>query len=126
MDDIVTHEQTANCGHSAAHKHANHPLDALTADEILAVTAAIRAHPDFGEDVCFETIELKEPPKSDVRAFKSGDGLNRQARAAVFRTGGIGVWRMTVSIDDGRVGDVEHWPDAIEALKLPDPPKPGR
>ena len=118
MDDIVTQEHNRNCGHSASHKQASHPLDALTADEILAVSAAIRTHPDFGEDVCFETIELKEPPKSDVRAFKPGDRLNRQARAAVFRSGGIGVWRMTVSIDDGSVVDVEHWPDARPMIQL--------
>ena len=103
MDDIVTHEQSNSCSHSAAHRTARHPLDALTADEIRAVTSAIRAHREFGEDVLFETIELKEPAKADVRAFKPGDPLNRQARAAVFRSGGIGVWRMIVTIDDGSI-----------------------
>ena len=55
MDDIVNRSDDSACAHSAAHRKPNHPLDALTADEILAVTRAIHAHSEFGTDVLFET-----------------------------------------------------------------------
>lgn len=118
MDDLVKHNETTACTHSASHRRANHPLDSLTADEILTITKVVRAHPDFGEDVMFETVELKEPVKSDVRKFRPGDPLERCARAAVFRPGSIGVWRLIVSIADEEIVDIIHVPEARPMIQL--------
>jgi len=118
MDDIVSRNETTDCAHSGSHRTATHLLDALTADEILTVTKVVHSHPDFGTDVLFETVELKEPAKSVVRSFKPGDPLNRSARATVFRSGGIGVWRLVISLDDEKVISIEHRPDARPMIQI--------
>ena len=41
-----------------------HPLEPLKCREIRAVMALIHASPDFGPKFLFETIELKDPPRS--------------------------------------------------------------
>ena len=54
-----------------------HPLAPLTAAEISTVVSIIQASPLFGDQTRFETIELLEPPKSAVRAFRLGERLPR-------------------------------------------------
>jgi Copper amine oxidase, N2 domain len=56
-----------------------HPLDPLTADEIRAAVAVVRASGRLGREVLFIRIELREPPKSAVLAFGAGDPLEREA-----------------------------------------------
>jgi primary-amine oxidase len=96
-----------------------HPLEPLTKDEISVASAVVRQEmAEFGETLRFEMIELLEPPKSVVRAFASGDPMTRKARVNVFKTGSIGVWRLTVSIDDGKVLTKEHIADARPMIQL--------
>ncbi|MEM6498753.1 MAG: primary-amine oxidase, partial [Pseudomonadota bacterium] len=91
----------------------HHPLDPLTADEIAAASAIVRADIEDGEgELRFEIIELLEPDKATVRAFKAGDPVRRAARAHVYRTGRIGVWRYQVSLTDGSVLAKDHLPTA--------------
>ena len=64
-----------------------HPLDPLTADEIRRVTALLRrergvARPQWR----VAAIELREPAKEVVRAHRSGDLVERVARAIVWDT----------------------------------------
>ncbi len=97
----------------------HHPLESLTKDEISAVAAIVRKEmTELGETLRFEMIELKEPAKSVVRGFQAGDDITREARVNVFRTGDIGVWRMTVSITDGKVLSKKHLPDARPMIQL--------
>ena len=49
-----------------------HPLRPLSAAEIMAVVAVVRAAPAFGDEFLFETIELKEPPHGAVAGFEAG------------------------------------------------------
>ena len=96
-----------------------HPLEPLTKDEISVVSAVVRQEmAELGETLRFEMIELLEPPKSVVRAFASGDAMTRKARVNVFKSGSIGVWRLTVSIDDGTVLTKEHLADARPMIQL--------
>ncbi len=94
-----------------------HPLEPLHADEISAVSALVRAEmestmPDAAGELRFEMIELLEPPKAEVRAFKRGDAIRRAARASVYRTGEVGVWRYRVSITENRILAKDHLPTA--------------
>ena len=52
-----------------------HPLDPLSAAELEAAADIVRKHMG-GADLRFETIELKEPAKTAVRAF-ANDGTNQ-------------------------------------------------
>src|SRR5689334_804678 len=56
-----------------------HPLDPLTAEEIRAAVAVVRASERFGRQVLFVRVALHEPPKSAVLSFKAGEALERQA-----------------------------------------------
>ena len=58
-----------------------HPLQPLTADEIRQVTTIVRRSAPYGEDTRFETIELLEPLKADVRQFVPGSRIRRSARS---------------------------------------------
>lgn len=86
-----------------------HPLQPLTKDEISKVSTIVRTDmADLGDNLCFEMIELLEPPKSFVRSFTDGEKFARAARVNVFRAGAIGVWALSVSIDEEKVLSKEH------------------
>ena len=96
-----------------------HPLEPLTKDEISLASGIVRREmTELGETLRFEVIELKEPPKALVRAFKPGDAIAREARVNVFRTGDIGVWRLTVSITESKILTKKHLPDARPMIQL--------
>jgi primary-amine oxidase len=81
MDDQVNIEAAYA---SLSKPGAMHPLEPLSAAEILAVVAIVRADAAFADGVMFETIELHEPPKAAVRAWQPGQPIAREARASVF------------------------------------------
>ena len=95
-----------------------HPLAPLTEAEIRTASEIVRAQADIEGELCFEMIELNEPGKNSVRAFKPGDPIKREARFNVYRKGSIGVWRGVVSIDEGRIVSLEHLPDKRPMIML--------
>lgn len=96
-----------------------HPLEPLTPDEITAAASLVRADMGEGEgQLRFEMIELLEPPKADVRAFRPGTPIARAARVNVYRTGRIGVWRYKVSLTENRVLEMVEVPTARPMIQL--------
>ncbi len=96
-----------------------HPLEPLTADEISAAAGLVRGDIEDGEgELRFESIELLEPPKAEVRAFTSGDPISRAARVNAYRTGGIGVWRYAVSLSEKVILSKEFVPTARPMIQL--------
>jgi primary-amine oxidase len=59
-----------------------HPLDPLTAEEISAAVAAVRAAQPL-ERPTFSLVVLVDPPKDVVVAFEPGDAIERRARVVV-------------------------------------------
>src|SRR5262249_8208721 len=53
--------------------------DPLTADEIRAAVAVVRASGRLGSEVVFIRVQLHEPAKDVVLAFREGDSIDRQA-----------------------------------------------
>ena len=96
-----------------------HPLQPLTRDEISLVSDLVRGEmAELGDRLRFEMIELNEPAKAVVRGFVPGDPIARQARVNVYRTGGIGVWRLLVSLTDHEVIAKEFLPEARPMIQL--------
>ena len=96
-----------------------HPLEPLTAAEISHAASLVRvAMRKLGDALRFEIIELMEPPKTVVRAFKSGDPIHRAARVNVFSTGSIGVWRFVVSLSEHKTLSETHLPEARPMIQL--------
>ncbi len=61
-----------------------HPMDALTADEIKATTAILKADTRT-KDALYQLITLNEPPKPEVVAWKPGVPLRRAARVTAMQ-----------------------------------------
>jgi primary-amine oxidase len=96
-----------------------HPLDPLTAEEIVAAGDIVRKDMGAGAgELRFETIDLKEPPKAEVRAYKSGDPIHRDAQVNVYRTGGIGVWRYHISLSNGAIVSQQAFPTERPMVQL--------
>lgn len=64
-----------------------HPLDALTADEINTTTELLRAEGQIDKETRLLSLTLEEPAKSVVLAWYPGDAVPRAARAVSRREG---------------------------------------
>src|SRR4028118_181507 len=63
---------------------AKHPLDSLSADEIASAVKILQAAPNFPKTALFSTVQVNEPPKSEVLNFKTGAAFRREAFAIVL------------------------------------------
>lgn len=63
-----------------------YPLDPLSADEVVTAVAAIRASRPDPSGLRFVQVDIAEPPKAELLAWRRGDGERpeRRARAVVF------------------------------------------
>ena len=57
----------------AAHAAAPHPMDPLSADEILAAANILLQGRAAQPGAIFQSIELREPAKAEVLAFRGGN-----------------------------------------------------
>jgi primary-amine oxidase len=58
---------------------ASHPLDGLTASEIWTAYETLQASHKVDADTRFPMVQLHEPPKEEVLAWKPGQALRREA-----------------------------------------------
>src|SRR4051794_18367458 len=79
---IVLVAAAALFGHAA--NAQQHPLDPLTADELLQVRDILTASRQFSADTNFAWIVLDEPPKASVAAFAPGASFARRASVTVI------------------------------------------
>ncbi|HEY6186058.1 MAG TPA: primary-amine oxidase [Pyrinomonadaceae bacterium] len=63
---------------------ATHPLDPLSESEIASAVRILQASSSFPKTALFSTVQLNEPPKSEVLNFKAGDAFRREAFAIVL------------------------------------------
>ena len=95
-----------------------HPLQPLSPSEIRKAVAIVQENAPYGADTRFETIELLEPEKQAVRAFKPGAAIDRNARVNVFGAKTIGVTSMTVSLDKSTILTAVEFPDKRPMVQL--------
>ncbi|MES2766861.1 MAG: primary-amine oxidase [Bacteroidota bacterium] len=65
-------------------KAAIHPLDPLDSNEIRQTVSILKTSPKFPATALFSTINLAEPPKAEILAFKNGMSFRREAFAVVY------------------------------------------
>jgi len=66
---------------------SDHPLDPLSADEFRAVAQLLRRAKDVARPHWrIASVELREPTKDVVRAFRPGDPIVREARVVAWNT----------------------------------------
>jgi primary-amine oxidase len=60
-------------------QNPNHPLDGLTASEIWTAYETLQTSHKVDSDTRFPMVQLHEPPKEEVLAWKPGQGMRREA-----------------------------------------------
>ncbi len=80
-----------------------HPLDALTAAEIRAAVAAVRADSRLGEHARFASITLEPPPKEEVADHRPGDPVERRVRLIIVPGQDTTVIEAVVAVRSGAV-----------------------
>ena len=85
-----------------------HPLSPLSPDEIAAAAAIVRREIEDGADACFEMIELAEPDKAAVRAWRPGEAVERRARVNAYHLDRPGVVCCLVSLSGDKLLSSRH------------------
>ncbi|MGH9012538.1 MAG: primary-amine oxidase [Acidimicrobiia bacterium] len=94
----------------------SHPLETLTATEIEAAVAILRASGRIGDAARFARVVLEEPPKAAVRAFAPGDRVDRRVRLTVVPGPDASLIEVVVSLSTGELCSFDEVPDARPAL----------
>ncbi len=91
-----------------------HPLDPLTAEEIAAAVAAVRAAQPL-ERPTFSLVALVNPPKDVVVRFAPGDPIERRARVVVHDRATRCTYEALVELP---AGEVRSWRE-LEGIQPP-------
>ena len=97
---------------------AQHPLEPLSADEFRQTASILRREGLVGVTFRFASIELKEPPKGEVKAWRPGDAVRRTSFAVVFNREDNKTYEATVDLTGHTVVSFEHVPDVTPNFTL--------
>jgi primary-amine oxidase len=97
---------------------ANHPLEPLSADEFRQTAAVLRHAGHVSASFRFASIDLKEPPKAEVRAWRPGDEIRRLSLAVVFNRADNQTYEAVVDLTDDAVVSFTHIPDVTPNFTL--------
>ncbi|WP_238163953.1 hypothetical protein [Kribbella pittospori] len=86
---------------------ATHPLEPLDEDEFRQTAAILRRDRELGGSWRFAAIELLEPAKSAVRAWRPGDAIPRTSFAVLWNRAGNQTWEGVVDLTGDRS---PRWP----------------
>jgi primary-amine oxidase len=109
----VSLPESASSSHAAL-ETVRHPLDPLTEDEILRARAAVVAAGLTGETTRFPLVQLDEPDKTSVLAWRPGTELPRRARMLLLDSATGRAWRVLVDLTAGSVVGVTEVDVAAE------------
>jgi primary-amine oxidase len=87
-----------------------HPLEPLAAGEFRHTVALLRSAGHVRESFRFASIELREPPKREVKAWRVGDPVQRTAFAVVWNREDNRTYEATVDLTGSAVLSFEHVP----------------
>lgn len=80
-----------------------HPLDGLSGPEYQRINEILRSGDLAGDDTLYPLVELIEPPKADVLAWREGDTLDRRAMVHMSNADGTGFIESVVNLTTGEV-----------------------
>jgi primary-amine oxidase len=90
---------------------AEHPLEPLTAGEFQQTAAVLRRNGHVTDTFRFASIELREPDKDDVLAWRAGDPVPRTSFAVVWNRSDNRTYEATVDLTGDSVRSFVHVPD---------------
>mgnify|MGYP000093499702 CR=1 FL=1 len=82
---------------------AQHPLDSLSAEEFRRTAEMLRADGRVSDGWRFMSIELKEPEKSFVKAWRSGDPVPRTSFSVLLDRAENKTYEATVDLTGDKV-----------------------
>ena len=103
---------------STAPSVAAHPLEPLSATEIAAAIAVLKAEKALGDRVRFISIALHEPPKSVVLSFEPEMPFEREAFIIVLNNVSGNTYEAIVSLTAQSVVSWTHIPDVQPPIAL--------
>src|SRR5688500_16497793 len=89
-----------------------HPLDPLSPTEFQTTAAIPRRDQAVTDSWRFASIELKEPAKADVKAWKSGDAVSRRSLSVLWNRQTNQTYEAVVDLVADRVDSWMHRPGA--------------
>src|SRR3954471_17506866 len=89
---------------------ALHPLEPLDEHEFRRTAAALRRDQSLDESWRFASIELIQPPKADVKAWRDGDAVRRTGFAVRWKPIDNETGEGVVDLTDDRVVSWTHVP----------------
>jgi primary-amine oxidase len=95
-----------------------HPLEPLSADEFRQTASILRSEGLVRDTFRFASIELMEPPKGEVKAWRPGDTVRRTSFAVVFDREDNKTYEATVDLTGHVVVSFEHVPDVTPNFTL--------
>ena len=90
---------------------AQHPLEPLGADEFTRTTEILRREGHFTDTFRFASIELLEPAKQEVLAWRAGDAVPRHSFAVMWNRSDNKTYEATVDLTGDAVLSIKHVPD---------------
>jgi primary-amine oxidase len=95
-----------------------HPLDPLSATEFQSTAAILRRDQGITDSWRFASIELKEPAKADVKAWRPGDAVPRRSLSVLFDRETNQTYEAVVDLVGDRVDSWTHKPGACPNFTL--------
>ena len=89
-----------------------HPLDPLTSEEFRATAAILRRDQSLTDAWRFASIELREPAKSDVKAWQPGNPVPRRSFAVLWDRSTNQTYEAVVDLTGDGVESWTHIPGA--------------
>ncbi len=111
----ITHQLADTSAPSAS---GQHPLEPLSAEEVAAAVAIVRAERHLGEQTRFATVVLNEPEKQAVLGFKAGDEIEREAFLIILDNSDGATYEAIVSLTTGTVKSWCIVPDVQPSIML--------
>ncbi|WP_416676719.1 primary-amine oxidase [Egbenema bharatensis] len=88
-----------------------HPLEPLTAEEVAAAVAIVRAEKQVGDTFRFPCVTLQEPSKAVVLNFQPGDAVPREAFLILLDNANGQTYEAIVSLTEATVKSWIHVPN---------------
>lgn len=95
-----------------------HPLEPLSAEEVKAAVAILKAQKDITSDYRFTEVTLFEQPKDVVKGFDDGLDVERIAYATLIDRANGNVYEAQVSLDSESVLSWKHVPGVQPGFML--------
>lgn len=88
----------------------SHPLDSLTAEEFTATSALLAGEKGIDSGWRYASIILREPPKTEVKAWREGDPIVRRSLAVLWNKQSNEVYEAVVNLTENSLESWDHIP----------------